>query len=63
MTPNLLVLHSCICFAKAPGPSKKTVICFKVKILKTLKISGGCHIKTCRSLTRRAILKIPSTVL
>ena len=32
-------------------------ICFKVKVLKTLKIPNDCHIKTCRSLKRRAILK------
>ena len=36
-------------------------ICFKV--LKTFKISSYCLIKTCSSLKRRAILKIPSTVL
>ena len=35
--------------------------CFKVEILKTFKISTNCHIKTYRSLKRRAILKIPST--
>ena len=38
-------------------------ICFKVKVLKMVNISTDCHIKTCRSLKRRAILKIPSTVL
>ena len=32
---------------------------FKVKVLKTLKISSYCHIKTYWSLKRRAILKIP----
>ena len=37
-------------------------ICFKVEILKTFKIFSDYHIKTCRSLKRRAILKIPSTV-
>ena len=37
-------------------------ICFKVKVLKSFKISTDCHIKTRRSLKRRAILKIPSTV-
>ena len=37
-------------------------ICFKVKVWKSFKISTGCHIKTCRSLKRRAILKILSTV-
>ena len=37
-------------------------ICFKVKVLKTFETFTDCHIKTCRSLKRRAILKIPSTV-
>ena len=37
-------------------------ICFKVKVLKMFKIFTDHHIKTCRSLKRRAILKIPSTV-
>ena len=37
-------------------------ICFKVKVLKSCKISSDCHIETCRSHKRRAILKIPSTV-
>ena len=36
-------------------------ICFKVKVLKTFKIFIDCYIKTCRSLKRRSILKIPST--
>ena len=35
---------------------------FKDKVSKTFKISTDCHIKTSRSLKRRAILKIPSTV-
>ena len=35
---------------------------FKLKVLKTSNISTDCHIKTCRSRKRRAILKIPSTV-
>ena len=34
-------------------------ICFRVEVLKTLKISSDWHIKTCQSLKRRAILKIP----
>ena len=34
--------------------------CFKV--LKTFKVPIDCHVKTCRSYKRRAILKIPSTV-
>ena len=38
-------------------------ICFKVKLLKTFKIFTNCHIKACRSLKRRAIMKIPSTIL
>ena len=38
-------------------------ICFKVKVLKTFETFTDCrHIKTCRYLKRRAILKIPSTV-
>ena len=37
-------------------------ICFKFKVLTTFKMSTNCHIKTCRSHERRAILKIPSTV-
>ena len=35
-------------------------ICFKFKVLKTFKISTACHIKTCRSLKWRAILKMSS---
>ena len=35
-------------------------ICFKVKVLKSFKVFTDCHIKTCRSLKRRAVLKIPS---
>ena len=38
-------------------------ICFPIAALKTFKISRNCCIKTCRSLKRRAILKIPSTIL
>ena len=34
---------------------------FKVKVLKSFKIFSDCHIKVCRSLKWRAILKIPST--
>ena len=37
-------------------------ICSKVKVLKTFKIFTDCYIKTCRSLKRMAILKIPRTV-
>ena len=37
-------------------------ICFKVEVLKTFETLTDCHIKTCRSLKRRTILKIPSTV-
>ena len=37
-------------------------ICFKVEVLKTFKASTNFHVKTCPSLKRRAILKIPSTV-
>ena len=38
-------------------------IWIKVNVSKTFKISTDCHIKTSRSPKRRAILKIPSTVL
>ena len=34
-------------------------IYFKVKVLKLFKMSSDCHIKACRSLKWRAILKIP----
>ena len=37
-------------------------ICFKVKILKTLKTFSDCHVKVCRPLKLRAIMKIPSIV-
>ena len=36
-------------------------ICVKVKVLKTFETFTDCHIKTCRSLKRRAILKMPSS--
>ena len=35
---------------------------FVSKVLKTFQISSDCHIKACRSLKRRAILKILSTI-
>ena len=41
---------------------KVFVLCFKVKVLKTFETFIDCHIKTCRSLKRRAIMKIPSTI-
>ena len=31
--------------------------CFEVRVLKTFKVSKDCHIKTCRSLKRRAFWK------
>ena len=37
-------------------------ICFRVKVMKTFKISFDFHVKTYRSLKRRTILKIPGTV-
>ena len=37
-------------------------ICFKVKALKTFEIPSDCHIKTCRTLKSRDILKIHITV-
>ena len=33
------------------------IICSKVKVLKTFKTSTNCHIRTCRFLKRRVILK------
>ena len=48
-------------FSKKVFVFQKT--CFKVKALKMFKISGDCHIKICRSLKQRAILKIPNTVI
>ena len=41
---------------------KKVLVFQKVKVLKTFETFTDCHIKTCQSLKRRAILKIPSTV-
>ena len=45
---------------------KKTLnfqkVCFKVKVLKTFKCSTDCRIKTCRSLKRKANLKITKTL-
>ena len=38
-------------------------ICFRVKLVKTLKISSDYQIKTCRSVKQKAILKIPIIVL
>ena len=35
---------------------------FKVKVVKTFKISSDYHIKTNRSLKRKVILKIPSKI-
>ena len=37
-------------------------IYFKMKVLKSFKVFTDCHMKTCRSLKQKAILKIPSTV-
>ena len=37
-------------------------VCFKIKVLKIFKVSTDCHIKTCQSLKRSAILKI-STII
>ena len=37
-------------------------IWIEVNVLKTFETFTDCHIKTCRSLKRRAILKIPSTL-
>ena len=49
-----------------PGFLKKVFvfqkISFKVKVVKTFKISSGCHIKSYRSFKQRAISKIRKTV-
>ena len=37
-------------------------IWIKVNVLKTFKSFTDCHIKTCRSFKRRAVLNIPSTL-
>ena len=37
-------------------------IYFQVKVLKTFKIFSDSHMKTCRSLVRRAIMKIRCTI-
>ena len=50
----------CSSFLKKDLVSQKT--CFKVKEIKTLKITSDYHLKTCRSLERRTILKIPSPI-
>ena len=73
LTSDLAVLYGTDCVFKLFVLSTKELssrflkkalvfqkICFKV--LKTFKISSDCHMKTCRSLKRRAILKIPCTV-
>ena len=46
----------CSSFTKKISVFQKT--CFKVEILKTSKNSSDCCIKICRSLKRKAILKI-----
>ena len=38
-------------------------IYFKVTVLKTFKVFTDCHIKTCRSLKRGSILKIPIIIV
>ena len=48
----------CSSFFKKNIVFQKT--CFKVKVLKTFKISSDCHLKICWSLERWTILKIPS---
>ena len=53
-------LRSCSSFFKKVFVLQ--TICFKAKVLKTFETFTDCHIKTCRSLKRRAILKIPSIV-
>ena len=49
-----------VLFLKAVFVFQKTS--FKVKVLKTFKVSSDYHIKIRQSLRQRAILKTPSTV-
>ena len=58
--PSALNQKAELQFFKKGFSFRKT--CFWVKALKMFKISSDCHIKTCRSLKRRTILKIPSIV-
>ena len=48
-------------FLKKVSVFQKT--CFEVKVFKTFKVFNDGHIKICRSLKRKAILKIPTTVV
>ena len=69
MTFDKTVLYGNIAFSILVFSTKEQYSCFlrkvfvfekidfKVKLLKTFKIFSDCHIKTCRSLKRRAILK------
>ena len=34
---------------------------FEVRVMKTFKVSSGCHIKVCQSPKRGSISKIPSS--
>ena len=58
---NINTKKRCSSFSKRFFVFQKTYL--KVKTLKTFKISSECHIKTCLTCKRRAILKIPSSVL
>ena len=60
---SIIVLSSkkhCSSLLKKDLVFQKT--CFKVKIIKTLKIPSESHVKTCQSLEQRAVLKISSTI-
>ena len=56
----VLTKKRCSSFLKKVFVFRK--ICLKAKVLKTFETFTDCPIKTYRSLKRRAILKIPSTV-
>ena len=60
---SILVVSTKKCY---PSFLKKVIIfqkiCFKVKVLKTFETLTDGHIKTCRFLKRRIILKSASTI-
>ena len=62
LASHIWVLYGNDVFSVFVLSAKKRYSSFKVKVLKTFKISTDCHMKTCWSLKRRAILKIRGTV-
>ena len=55
----LLNKKPCSSFSKYLFVSQKTFL--KVRVMKTFKVSSGCHIKVCQSPKRGSISKIPSS--